>query len=249
MEEELTLDVLIESFNAHAPQLAKSLREKPDAILISLRSMYHDYSQIFRNGSALEPGPMGWHRLSEVDAWELVLRNLTRRLHEAWLAVRHDSPTFDRFPVEIIEELYLASLKSSPRAGSDASEVGAVLTKLKTAIDRLELRAAVERNPAAGSGAAEINEPSQPPKLPTSSPTLNAEKTVRARKKSMGAKKVTEHWMMVMGSGDRDLIELYLTEAEVPLAKRIGTSRNTLRKVEAFKERTATLITFRRANG
>ncbi len=64
----------------------------------------------------------------------------------------------------------------------------------------------------------------------------------------MPLQKVAEHWKEVMASGNRDLIELYLTESEIELAKKIGTSRGTLRKLEAFKNRAAALLKFNREN-
>ena len=61
--------------------------------------------------------------------------------------------------------------------------------------------------------------------------------------------KVQEHWAEVMASGNRDLIQDYLTLAETKLAKRIGCSRNTLRACELFQNRGIALREFNRQNG
>ena len=70
----------------------------------------------------------------------------------------------------------------------------------------------------------------------------------RRPKPRMPKRKVEEHWLMVMNSGNRDLIEEYLTLAETKLAEKIGTSRNTLRAVEAFQQRDIALREFNRQN-
>lgn len=61
--------------------------------------------------------------------------------------------------------------------------------------------------------------------------------------------KVQEHWQTVLASGNKDLIQDYLTLAETKLAKRIGCSRNTLRECEGFQNRRIALRDFNRENG
>jgi hypothetical protein len=67
-------------------------------------------------------------------------------------------------------------------------------------------------------------------------------------KPRMTVQKVQEHWQEVLKSGNRNLIEEYLTLAETKLAKKIGCSRNTLRSVEAFQQRDTALREFNRQN-
>jgi hypothetical protein len=70
----------------------------------------------------------------------------------------------------------------------------------------------------------------------------------RRTKPPMPQRKVEEHWLTVMNSGNRDLIQEYLTLAETKLATKIGCSRNTLRAVEAFQQRDIALREFNRQN-
>ena len=70
----------------------------------------------------------------------------------------------------------------------------------------------------------------------------------RRTKPQMPLGKVQEHWQTVLASGNRDLIQDYLTLAETKLAERIGCSRNTLRKCEGFQNRGIALREFNREN-
>jgi hypothetical protein len=71
----------------------------------------------------------------------------------------------------------------------------------------------------------------------------------RRRKAPMPKPKVEEHWREVMSSGNRDLIHEYLTLGEIALAKKIGTSRGTLRGCECFINRPGELQRFNREHG
>lgn len=83
---------------------------------------------------------------------------------------------------------------------------------------------------------------------PVVQPVATGKPKKRTRKPTMGKEKVAAHWKEVMTSGDRNLIAFYLSAGEVELAKKIGTSRGTLRSVEAFQHRTAALLAFNREN-
>lgn len=71
----------------------------------------------------------------------------------------------------------------------------------------------------------------------------------RRTKPPMPVGKVQEHWNEVLASGNRDLIQEYLTLAETKLARLIGCSRNTLRACEGFQNRRLALRNFNRENG
>jgi len=73
-------------------------------------------------------------------------------------------------------------------------------------------------------------------------------KTKRRTKPRMTVHQVQAHWLEVVASGNRDLIQDYLTLAETKLAKRIGCSRNTLRACELFQNRGIALREFNRKN-
>lgn len=88
-----------------------------------------------------------------------------------------------------------------------------------------------------------IDEPKQ-----AAEPNAATQKAQRRKKPRMPKRKVEEHWQTVMDSGNRDLIEEYLTLGEIALAEKIGTSRGTLRAVEAFQKRDVALREFNRRN-
>lgn len=83
---------------------------------------------------------------------------------------------------------------------------------------------------------------------PTGQDRRRPRSTKRKRNPRMPLQKVAEHWKEVFASENRNLIQFYLTAGEVELAKQIGTSRNTLRKLEAFQQRAAALLKFNREN-
>jgi hypothetical protein len=74
------------------------------------------------------------------------------------------------------------------------------------------------------------------------------QKRQRRTKPRMPKEKVEAHWQAIVSSGNRDLIQEYLTLGEIALAKKIGTSRGTLRSVEAFQKRDIALREFNRQN-
>ena len=74
-------------------------------------------------------------------------------------------------------------------------------------------------------------------------------KATKPKRPRMPKQKVEEHWREVMNSGNRDLIQEYLTLGEIELAKKIRTSRGTLRECECFKNRKDELRKFNREHG
>ena len=92
-------------------------------------------------------------------------------------------------------------------------------------------------------------EPAGKPAVTTSIETNPAGQRKRRTKPRMPLGKVQEHWQEVLASGNKDLIQDYLTLAEIKLAIRIGCSRNTLRKCEGFQNRGIALREFNRENG
>lgn len=86
---------------------------------------------------------------------------------------------------------------------------------------------------------------------PANEPSIvgTASGSKRRAKPRMTRHQVQDHWQEVMRSGNRDLIQDYLTMPEMKLKDRIGCSRGTLRACEGFKERSQALRLFNQENG
>lgn len=79
-------------------------------------------------------------------------------------------------------------------------------------------------------------------------PTNEINPRQKQKKPRMTVHKVQEHWQAVMNSGNRDLIQDYLTWSQVKLAEQIGCSRGTLRACEGFQNRGIALREFNLQN-
>jgi hypothetical protein len=136
----------------------------------------------------------------------------------------------------------LASSESSPALPETENQGGKADDELGlTTMLSVGLLPSPKANPPAARPDMHATGTHETPRRP-----MKGKKLKRPR---MSKQKIESHWREVMNCGNRDLIEEYLTLGEVKLAKKIGTSRGTLRECECFKNRKDELQKFNREHG